>query len=359
MLIKAGFCALLGALLLGSTQSKPLKGFGKTPNTHISQSDRPPIFYRKEYNVSPFWGLERIFHPFDGCKYGKVAQRLQKSFNIPAFRETEQVTDKDLKKIHTEEYLTVDLNKSSTIARILGVLFLSWLPIAVLTHQILRPMRYATQGTIEAARLALEQGWAINLSGGYHHAKAAEGDGFCVFADIPLAITTLRETNPTLKVLIIDLDAHEGNGHASIVGSEPNKLTYIFDMYSKNNYPGEDGVQHIDFPYGLRYRISTEEYLTYLQKNLPKAIEQVKPDLIIYNAGSDIYEHDPLGGMAVTKEGIAARDSFVFDLAFAHNIPILMVLSGGYSPASASIIGDSLEAIIKKHNLLPKRASQA
>lgn len=309
-----------------------------------------PIVFHPNYDIS-FFGIEKM-HPFDTKKYSKIAQHLQKTCNIKSqdFQIPHLVTDTELMQVHTFRYLK-SLDKSATIAGIAEISALRYIPNFLLQRNLLNSMRYATGGTILGAQLALSHGWAINLSGGYHHAKSNKGEGFCFFADIPLAIKKLREKNKTLKVLIVDLDAHQGNGLESILGSDP--LTFIFDMYSQNNYPNDkEAAKYIDFNYPLRNSITTEEYITILKRELPLALEKVKPDLVIYNAGSDIYEKDLLGRMSVSAEGIIERDFFLFSQAIANNIPILMVLSGGYSPESGNIIGKSIENILKNLNLL-------
>jgi histone deacetylase 11 len=156
--------------------------------------------------------------------------------------------------------------------------------------------------------------------------------------------------------LYVDLDAHQGNGVEITLEKEIDKGSLVvFDVYGGNNYPLDYNSQNIrgKIKYNFPLKVShfgngtnDEEYLAIVQENLPNAIEQEKPHLIFYNAGTDIYKDDALGGMQITAKGIKQRDAFVFAQAKAHNIPIVMTLSGGYSPASASIIGKSIENII-------------
>ncbi len=221
-------------------------------------------------------------------------------------------------------------------------------------------MKWATAGTLLAAELALIYGWAINLGGGYHHAKRSGGEGFCIYNDIILAIKELREKNPSLKkFLIIDLDAHRGNGHESYRGTDNDIREHveIFDIYNKENYPGngDNTEQYITYPCPVKRRISEKKYLDEkLKPTLKQIIEQSKPDFILYVAGSDIYEHDPIGGYNVTKEGIIERDRFVFEQALSNNIPIVMMLAGGYHDDSAQIVGESIENILSEFDLLEK-----
>lgn len=317
------------------------------------QKSPVPIVFHKNYDIS-FFGIEKM-HPFDTQKYGKIAAHLQRTCGIlPQDLQTpDKVSDADLLLVHTPAYL-LSLKRSKMVAQISEIWPLKFLPNFLLQRNMLNAMRYATAGTVLGAELALKHGWAINLSGGYHHAKSGNGEGFCFFADIPLAIKKLREKQPALKVLVVDLDAHQGNGLEQILGPDP--LTYIFDMYSKNNYPRDTAVmKYIDFNFPLPDYIQDAAYLGILKTELPKAIAHVKPDLIIYNAGSDIFEQDPLGKMAVTEQGIIERDLFLFSQAFANKTPLLMVLSGGYSTESAHIVSTSIENILKKFHLIPKR----
>jgi histone deacetylase 11 len=202
-------------------------------------------------------------------------------------------------------------------------------------------MRLATGGTVEATELAIKNGWAINLSGGYHHAKKDDCDGFCVYADAPLAAYKAINEHNINKILVIDLDAHQGNGNEAIFGEMEcfkNKVD-VFDVYGQKNYPGFWEHQLMskqlqptwyDHPVTL-HQTNDTTYLSILTNHLPSAIRQTNPGLIIYNAGTDIYEKDPLGRLKITKEGIIERDRYVFEQARKKNIPIVMILSGGYT----------------------------
>lgn len=330
--------------LLSSLQAKSLfEKFNviKQPSIAV-KLHKAPIVYHKNYNIS--FGLLDKLHPFDGKKYGRVAEYLCMQGHI-RFYQPEAITDADLLLVHTPEYLA-SLKNSATIAKIVEISPLCYVPNFLLQRYMLDSMRYATAGTIKAVDLALQWGWAVNLGGGYHHAKANKGEGFCVFADIPLAIKKAREQRPDLKVLIVDLDAHQGNGFETILRDDT--LTKIFDVYGYPNYPMDRKAQGaITYNYPVKLGISTKEYTQLLTIELPRAIQETKPDLIIYNAGTDIFEKDRLGRMSVSEEGIIKRDAFVFEQAFAHKTPIAMVLSGGYTSDSARIISKSLENIIK------------
>jgi histone deacetylase 11 len=304
-----------------------------------------PLVYHPEYNIS-LLGLENL-HSFDSKKYKTVYNYLlqNRSLTKDSFWQPRQVTNEELLQVHTKKYLD-SLKNSSTIEQIAEIGVLKFVPNFLLQRKFLDPMKFATWGTVLGAQLALKHGWAINLSGGYHHAKSNQGGGFCYFADISLAIYEIHKTWPEAKILIIDLDAHQGNGHESIHAND--ERVKIFDVYSEYNYPKDEAAKKaIDFNYPVKHGIRDAEYLQILNSKLPKAIDESNPDLIIYNAGTDIFEKDSLGRMNVSEAGIIKRDELVFRLAKDKRIPILTVLSGGYSPDSAGIIGRSLENILK------------
>lgn len=309
--------------------------------------DKVPIIFHEKYDIS-----ESLNHPFGKGKYVKLFNNLCQKLNLQTeqFYIPDQLNDKDLELVHSREYLE-SLNKSQVIAQISETPSLSNLPNAFLQKTILDPMRYATSGTILGTKLAKEKRWSVNLSGGYHHAKSCNGEGFCVFADIPLAVSKLHQVNPNLKVMVVDLDAHQGNGCACIFKGD-NRIA-LFDIYNGEIYPNDiKAKQYIKYDFPVKSYTQDKEYLDLLGTELPKAIKEFQPDFIIYNAGTDIFEEDPIGRMSISKNGIMERDSVVFKLALENNIPILMVLSGGYSPKCPDIISDSLKKIILDHKLL-------
>ena len=227
-------------------------------------------------------------------------------------------------------------------------------------------------GTLMASKLAQNhpEKWAINLSGGYHHAKKNTAAGYCLFADGALALQRYLRTHPTERALIIDLDAHHGDGNASIF--EGNPKVGIFDIYNQDVFPlrKEKGQPKPVSPQSdeekLRFYFPTpkgtgdDEYLTLLKDNLDRAIDKVKPGIIFYNAGTDIYEDDPIGELNISLAGIIERDEFVFRKARERKIPIFMALSGGYADNFPEIVSDSIINLIKKGIILqaPEQSPQ-
>src|SRR5947208_6541282 len=173
------------------------------------------LVYHPAYNITAF-GLERL-HPFDSRKYRRIHDALiaRGIRSRGDFVRPRPARKHDLLKVHTPEYLQT-LRSPRVLAGILEVPVVSRLPGWLIDWRILRPMRYATGGTILACRLALEPGIALNLGGGYHHAAAGWGGGFCVYADAPLAAKVLHEEGKVSRVLVVDVDAHQGNGTAVV-----------------------------------------------------------------------------------------------------------------------------------------------
>ena len=302
------------------------------------------IVYSENYTIS-LGGIEN-YHPFDTTKFRKAHDELvangviqPQSFIVP-----EPVTEEELLFVHTRAYLD-SLADPRVAARIAEVTEISYLPPSLIKEGLYTPLRWATGGTIRAARLALTHGAACNLGGGFHHAARDAGGGFCYYADIAIAVHVLWQDHPKLRVLIVDLDAHMGNGTAVIFDDDP-RIT-IFDMYNADIFPlDEAAARLIDHPVRLHTGMNTETYLTMLQRELPRVLDDTAPGLLIYNAGTDVWEHDPLGGLAVTAEGILERDLFVFQEARRRGIPFLMLTAGGYSGESGHLIASTLKSLI-------------
>jgi len=310
----------------------------------------PTVIYSPEYDLHLF-GLERL-HPFDGRKYSKswraVEQQVGERLRQRTVRPDRPITNAELLTVHTQTYLD-KLKRASYVAQVLELPVLRRVPMFLVERRLLRPMRLAVRGTLLAAQAALKEGLAVNLAGGYHHASQAQGEGFCCFADVNLAITLLRQSGELVagrdRVLIIDLDAHQGNGHERLSIGDGD--TYIFDMYNSSIYPQDRVAQRrIDYDVPLPGGVDETVYLQQLHKHLPLALQAAhQPKLAFYIAGTDIYEHDQLGGLGVSSEGIEARDKFVLNALSEAGIPVVMLTGGGYSPDSYQHIATSLSYI--------------
>ncbi|MEB2775797.1 histone deacetylase [Algoriphagus sp. D3-2-R+10] len=189
-------------------------------------------------------------------------------------------------------------------------------------------------GSVQAAEYALEHGIAMNIAGGTHHAYADRGEGFCLLNDIAVAANYLIDNQSTKKVLVIDLDVHQGNGTASIFSNNPDVFT--FSMHGEKNYPMRKEVSDLDcaIPDGTK----DDVYLRILQSQLEIILNDFSPDFIIYQAGVDVLESDKLGRLAMSIEGVKNRDAIVLNLAKSLNLPIMCCMGGGYSSKVSKIV---------------------
>jgi histone deacetylase 11 len=300
-----------------------------------------PLIYHPRYNITAF-GLERL-HPFDGRKYRRIHDALiARGLRRPGdFGRPRPVRTTDLEKVHTPEYLRW-LRSPDTLAGILEVPVARHMPGWVLDWRILRPMRYAAGGTVLACRLALEKGVAINLGGGYHHAASDWGGGFCVYADVPLAAKVLHDEAKIGRVLVVDLDAHQGNGTAAAFRDWP--WASILDLHEEDIFPARKEPE--DYPLPVGPGLTGGEYMGIIRDALPKTLDAVRPELVVYNAGSDPFVDDPLARFRLTRSDLAERDLMVIAMVRERSIPVAMVLSGGYSRESWRIHADSIEGIL-------------
>jgi histone deacetylase 11 len=302
-----------------------------------------PLVYHPAYNITAF-GLERL-HPFDSRKYRRIHDALlsrglrgKQDFVRPRPASREQ-----LLTVHTPDYLR-SLRSPGSLAGILEVPVVRRLPSWFIDWRILRPMRYATGGSILACRLALERGMAINLGGGYHHAAAGWGGGFCVYADVPLAVKILHDEGKLGRVLVVDLDAHQGNGTAAVFAGWV--WAFILDLYEEDLFPA--GKEREDYPRPVGPGLTGVEYLSIVREALPVALDAVRPDLVVYNAGSDPFLDDPLARFRLTERDLADRDLLVVTEVRQRAVPLAMVLSGGYSDLSWKIHTDAIEGILSR-----------
>jgi len=191
-----------------------------------------------------------------------------------------------------------------------------------------------TQGTIDCCHYAFENGVAMNVAGGTHHAFRDRGEGFCLLNDFAVAANYLLQQKLASKILIIDLDVHQGNGTAKIF--EGVEKVFTFSMHGKNNYPFVKEKSDLDIE--LPDAINDEAYLQYLEETLPHLLQTVKPDFVLYLAGVDILDTDKFGKLKVTMEGCKRRDEIVFQLLRKANLPCVVAMGGGYSPQVKTIV---------------------
>jgi acetoin utilization deacetylase AcuC-like enzyme len=230
------------------------------------------------------------------------------------------VEDVDLLRVHTPEYVqsirTGEYN-AVTVSR----LGLPW------SSALARRSYYATNGTLRAARTALREGLSANLAGGTHHAFPDSGQGYCVFNDVAVAARALLADDPYYQIMVIDLDAHQGNGTNALFAGEPHVFTY--SVHGERNYPSAKVPGSMDV--GLPRYVSAGEYFERLLATLPGAVERFEPDLVFYNSGVDVHEDDRFGQMRLTTTDMARRDRYVIELCRGLGIPVTVVYGGGYN----------------------------
>jgi acetoin utilization deacetylase AcuC-like enzyme len=205
-------------------------------------------------------------------------------------------------------------------------------------------MRWAAGGTVLACRLAVERGLAVNLGGGFHHADRDRGGGFCAYADAPLALRTLHAEGRIASALGVDTDAHQGDGTADTVRPWP--WAHLLDLYEDDLFPWPKAGE--DMPVPLPPGTDGAACLDALRAHLPRALDRYRPGLVVYNAGSDVLRSDALSALSLTAEEMAERDLYVVTEVRGRGVPLAMVLSGGYGPASWEAHARSLEGVLAR-----------
>ncbi|BFZ08736.1 hypothetical protein BsWGS_11774 [Bradybaena similaris] len=300
-----------------------------------------PIIYSPEYNIG-FFGIEKL-QTFDLGKWSHIVEYLKGAGMIrdETIVEPMEASEDELLFVHSKRYLN-NLKWNLNLMGITDMPPVALLPNFIVQKKVLRPFRYQTSGTIMAGRLAVERGWAINIGGGFHHCSHDTGGGFCAYADITLAVRFVFEKLDHIsRVMIIDLDAHQGNGHERDFMGD--KRVYILDIYNRDIYP-QDGYakRAIHRKVELRSYIDSEAYLILVRRHVDEALADFLPHLVVYNAGTDILAGDPTGKMTVSAQGVIERDQIVFQRCRTQNIPIFMLTSGGYLRDSAKVVSDSI-----------------
>ena len=261
-------------------------------------------------------------HVFRADKFEAALELLlkEKVIKLSDVAEPERPSRKDLGLSHTASWVEKIFSGEFTAADTAKA------EIAI-TKAVREAHLMSVGGTIMAAGLALRTGLGINCGGGAHHAFADHGEGFCLLNDIAVAVNKLLKGKLIKRALIIDLDVHQGNGTASIF--KKNKNVFTFSMHQRGIYPGtkEKSSLDLELPAGT----GDAGYLKLLRRSLPAVFRKARPDIVVYNAGVDVYEHDLLGGLKLTMAGVAERDKIVFAGCFKRKLPVALVLSGGYA----------------------------
>ena len=258
-------------------------------------------------------------HKFPIKKFGELANYLIEKKIVSKFYEPNPCSIETLKEAHSEKYILDIKNKSLSEKSIKKIGF-------PLNDSVVKRSFIATGGTVLASKLAINYGLACNTAGGSHHANFDGGAGYCVFNDVAVAAKYLLNRGLANKILIVDLDVHQGNGNSDIF--KDNKNVFTFSMHSKSNYPAKKSESDLDVD--LKDNMEDKEYLDILKFNLIN-LNNEDFDFVFYIAGVDIHFNDRLGKLKISDQGINLRDKIVIDNFFSKRIPICGVLGGGYN----------------------------
>ena len=270
----------------------------------------------------PGYDLNLGEHVFPARKYHWLRDRLLRTgFAVEEdFVAPQSVADEDVLLVHDPGWVEKLKNGTLSYQDILRL----EIPYS---RQTVDAFWLAAGGTILTARLALETGFAFHVGGGFHHAFAAHGEGFCAINDVAIAVRRLQKDGFIRRAMVIDCDVHHGNGTAALFSGE--RSVFTLSIHQFNNYPSEKPLSDLDIH--LADGTGDEEYLKRLENGVKAAFTMCQPDLIVYLAGADPYQEDQLGGLALTLQGLMDRDRFLIGTAVTGKIPIASVLAGGYA----------------------------
>jgi len=270
----------------------------------------------------PRYDLNLGPHVFPSQKFRLIHELLLRD-TIAApedIAEPAAASDEDILRVHTPEWVGKLKNGTLTASEVMK-LEVPYSP------ELAQAVWLAAGGSILAGQLALRDGFACNLSGGFHHAHANHGEGFCAIHDVAVAIRWLQADGVVKKAIVVDTDVHHGNGTARIFRDDSSVFT--LSIHQENNYPAYKPPSDLDLP--LDDGVEDEEYLATLLPALACVLDDFCPEIVFYVGGADPYEEDQLGGLRLSKSGLKARDKGVFFAARSRGIPVVTTLAGGYA----------------------------
>jgi acetoin utilization deacetylase AcuC-like enzyme len=270
----------------------------------------------------PRYDLHLGAHVFPSQKFRLIAEKLQnaKIADSSDFLQPEPASDADLLRAHTSSWVH-KLQTGTLSASEIMKLEVPYSP------ELAEAVWLAAGGSILAAQSALRDGFGSNLSGGFHHAYANHGEGFCAIHDVAVAIRRLQADGDIKTAMVVDTDVHHGNGTAAIFADDPSVFTV--SIHQLNNYPADKPPSNIDL--NMADGVEDAEYLRALIPTVQKSLDEFRPDMLFYVGGADPYEEDQLGGLMLTMEGLKRRDREVFEAARSRGIPVATALAGGYA----------------------------
>ena len=261
-------------------------------------------------------------HRFPMIKYDLIPEQLlrENTCNDDNFFKPSSLNDSDVLLTHDENYYNRFSSQLLTKKEIRPIGF-------PMSKELVIREKKISQGTIECVDFSIKNGISMNIAGGTHHAFKDRGEAFCMLNDQAIAANYLIKNNLASKIIIVDLDVHQGNGTASIFADNNNVFTLSF--HGEKNYPFKKEKSDLDVQF--LDKTNDEFYLNELKEILPKVFEKFEPDFVFYLAGVDVLENDKLGRLSMTIEGCKQRDQFVLELCKKNNLPLQISMGGGYS----------------------------
>jgi acetoin utilization deacetylase AcuC-like enzyme len=261
-------------------------------------------------------------HVFPSQKYRLVADKLIKDgiASPEDFLRPDPASDVDVLRVHTDDWVHKLKTGTLTLSDVMK-LEVPYSP------ELVSAFWLAAGGTIAAAQAALCDGFGCNLGGGFHHAYPGHGEGFCAIHDVGVAIRRLQADGAVQRAMVVDTDVHQGNGTAAIFAKEDSVFT--LSIHQANNYPAYKPPSTLDL--NMQDNIGDDAYLAALLPAVRTALDSFHPQVLFYVGGADPYRQDQLGGLALTMDGLIARDRSVFEEARQRNIPVVTTLAGGYA----------------------------
>jgi acetoin utilization deacetylase AcuC-like enzyme len=274
------------------------------------------VIYHERYD------LNLGAHVFPSQKYRLIENKLINDgiAQRDDFLRPEPATDADLLRVHTQDWIGKLKTGTLTLSDVMKL-------EVPYSSELVSAFWMAAGGTILAAQSALQDGFGCNIGGGFHHAHAGHGEGFCAIHDVAVAIRRLQADGAIGKAMVIDTDVHHGNGTAAIFAKDDSVFT--LSIHQRNNYPAHKPPSNVDLD--MADNVADKKYLDTLFPAVRSAIESFQPEMIFYVGGADPYREDQLGGLKLSKEGLQLRDAGVFEEARKRQIPVVTVLAGGYA----------------------------
>ena len=291
-------------------------------------------FFAPEYDYARNLPQHSAVHGFVVDKPSRVRRHLVTADVVADadFEAAPPVSEEEIGKIHDRGVL-IDLHDPFAVSRAVEFDALSRLPAETVWEAAVVPQLFACGGTCAALRAAADGEWAINLSGGFHHARPDLAHGSCLVNDLALAVARLDASGARPPILVVDLDLHQGDGNACFFAGDDSVFT--FSMHEQAAFPVPKAQSDLDV--GLPQKTGDEDYLRQLDQALGEIDARFRPGLVVYVAGSDPFEHDPLGSLQLTLEGMLERDRRVAQFAADRDCGLAVLPAGGYSDQSAAL----------------------